>query len=440
MIRLGVLLAALLGSLSALADVTALVGGTLLDGTGGPPLRNATVVIDGERIVAVGPAATTPIPDGATRISTEGMTVLPGLWDLAVNLMRLGHANERRWNEQYVPLAERVVMPLSAAELLAAGVTSARDIGAPSGAATSVRERIRSLRIDGPTLYVAGPRLTKDPDPGAGAWQWTVADATDAKARVDALAAAGVDYVLLADLDRWPPAELAAVVAAARERALPVQAYVRRAAEIEPALTAGVDGFVGDGPATAFSDSVLLALRQRASTPGYRPFTWTPAISAVMNYEALRADPEPLDDPRLLANAPRVVVQDVLASLASLDRVTWYDLPSTRRTNQCAKLAQLRDAGLTVLVGSNAGAPAQFPRTATVTEIISWVRDCRVAPELAIRAATLDAAYAMGAAGESGSLTPGKYADVIAVYGDVLRQVERLAEPVVVIRRGRRYR
>jgi imidazolonepropionase-like amidohydrolase len=37
-------------------------------------------------------------------------------------------------------------------------------------------------------------------------------------------------------------------------------------------------------------------------------------------------------------------------------------------------------------------------------------------------------------------LTPGKYADVIAVYGDVLRQVERLAEPVVVIRRGRRYR
>ena len=75
-----------------------------------------------------------------------------------------------------------------------------------------------------------------------------------------------------------------------------------------------------------------------------------------------------------------------------------------------------------------------------MTEIVAWVRECRVQPELAIRAATLDAAYAMGVAGESGSLTPGKYADVIAVYGDVLRQVERLAEPAVVIRRGRRYR
>jgi imidazolonepropionase-like amidohydrolase len=440
MIRLGILLAALLGSPSALADVTALVGGTVLDGTGGPPLRNGVVVIDGERIVAVGPAATTPIPDGATRISTEGMTVLPGLWDLAVNLMRLGHASERRWNEQYVPLAERVVMPLSAAELLAAGVTSARDIGSPPRPAASVRERIRSLRIDGPTLYVPGPRLTADPEPGAGAWQWPVADAAAARVRVDALVTAGVDYVLLADLDRWAPSALDAAVAAARARGLPVQAYVRRATEIEPALAAGVDGFVGDGPATPLTDGVLLALRQHASTPGRRPFTWAPAISAVMNFEALRADPEPLDDPRLLASAPRVISQDVLASLADIDRVTWYDLPSTRRSNQCAKLAQLRDAGLTVVIGSNAGAPAQFPRGATVTEIIAWVRDCHVAPELAIRAATLDAAFAMGAAGESGSLTPGKHADVIAVYGDVLRQVERLAEPAIVIRRGRRYR
>jgi imidazolonepropionase-like amidohydrolase len=62
-----------------------------------------------------------------------------------------------------------------------------------------------------------------------------------------------------------------------------------------------------------------------------------------------------------------------------------------------------------------------------------------VDPHAAIRAATLDAAFAMGAASQSGSITPGKYADVIAVYGDVLRQIERLTDLAVVIRRGRRY-
>ena len=56
------LVLALLWPAFAHAEVLALVGGTVLDGTGGPALRNGVVVIDGERIVAVGPAGSTPIP------------------------------------------------------------------------------------------------------------------------------------------------------------------------------------------------------------------------------------------------------------------------------------------------------------------------------------------------------------------------------------------
>jgi imidazolonepropionase-like amidohydrolase len=433
------LLLALAWPVLSRAEVLALVGGTVLDGTGGPALRNAVVVIDGERILAVGPAASTPIPDNATRISTEGMTVLPGLWDLQANLMRLGHADERRWNEWYVPIADRVVMPIAARELLLAGVTSARDAGSPLSAATSVRDRIASRRIDGPTLYVPGPRLTKTAAPQAAAWQWEVRDEADAAAKVRQLAAAGVDYVLLADLDQWSAAELLAAVDAARSHDLPVHVIVRRSAEVERALAANVDGILGDGPATVFPDNVVLALRSHAAVAGRRPFVWSPAISAVMNFEALRADPEPLDDPRLLAGAPRIIAQDVRNSLADIGRVTWYDMPSLRRSGQCTKLTQLRDTGVLLLIGSNAGAPAQFHSSATAGEIIAWVRECGVDPHAAIRAATLDAAFAMGAASQSGSITPGKYADVIAVYGDVLRQIERLTDLAVVIRRGRRY-
>jgi hypothetical protein len=59
-----------------------LVGGTLIDGTGGPLIRNSVIIIDGDRIRTVGQVGRTAIPAGAELISTEGMSVLPGLWDM----------------------------------------------------------------------------------------------------------------------------------------------------------------------------------------------------------------------------------------------------------------------------------------------------------------------------------------------------------------------
>jgi hypothetical protein len=71
----------------------ALVGGTLIDGNGGPPLRNSVVLIQGERIAAIGQAGELAIPEDAEVVSTEGMSVLPGLWDMHVHLMINGHAD-----------------------------------------------------------------------------------------------------------------------------------------------------------------------------------------------------------------------------------------------------------------------------------------------------------------------------------------------------------
>ena len=66
--------------------VKALVGGTLIDGHGGKPLRNSVIIIEGERIKAVGQVGTLTVPKEAEVISTEGMSVLPGLWDMHVHL------------------------------------------------------------------------------------------------------------------------------------------------------------------------------------------------------------------------------------------------------------------------------------------------------------------------------------------------------------------
>jgi cytosine/adenosine deaminase-related metal-dependent hydrolase len=437
-------LAALAGcaaALSAQAAALVLSGGTVVDGYGNPPIANGVVVIDGDRILAVGGPDVIPVPEGAEVISTEGMTVLPGLWDMQVQLMRLGHGRDARWNETYGPLAERVVMPIAARQLLQAGVTSARDVAAPLDAAINVRDRIRDHLVAGPTIYVSGPVLRKLVPVNTEAWQWAVSGAADATAKVRRLADAGVDYLLLADVELWTGEELSAAVSEARLRGLSVHAYAEHPADVERGVALQLDGFLGsDMGVTGFPDNVVLALQQRLMSGATRPIAWSPGISARLNFELLRGNAEPLDDPFAVEALPPLVAADILGSLRNLDGVDGFDMPGVPAQSMCAKLGQLQDAKLTLLVGSDAGAPGHLHSRATWQEIDFWVRECGVPALRAIQAATHDAATAMGAGHESGSLAPGKIADVIAVRGDVLRNPALLQSVDIVIQRGRRVR
>jgi cytosine/adenosine deaminase-related metal-dependent hydrolase len=433
-------LAGCVAAFSAQAAAIVLSGGTVIDGYGNPPIANGVVVIDGDRILAVGGRDVVAVPEGAEVISTEGMTVLPGLWDMQVQLMRLGHGNRARWNETYGPLAERVVMPIAASQLLQAGVTSARDVAAPLDAAINVRGRIRDNFIAGPTIYVSGPVLRKLVTAETAAWEWAVNGAADATAKVQRLADAGVDYLLLAEVELWTADELSAAVSEARLRGLPVHAYAERPVDVERGLALQFDGFLGAGMGvTGFPDNVVLALQQRLMSGTTRPLVWTPAISAPLNFESLRSNAEPLDDPRMVESLPPLVAADMLGSLRNLDRVDGVGAPAGAQA-LCTKLRQIQDAKVTLLAGSDAGAPGHLHARATWQEIDFWVRECGIPALRAIQAATHDAATAMGAGHESGTLAPGKIADVIAVRGDVLRNPALLQSVDIVIKRGRRVR
>ena len=155
-------------------NIKALVGGTLIDGFGSTPIRNSVVIIEGERIKAVGQVGTLNVPPNAEIISTEGMTVLPGLWDMHVHLMINGHSDYTHWDKTYPPMMESVIMPASAKQLLLAGVTSARDLGGPLKASIAVRDRIKKGEIPGPTMYVSGPFIQHEPYPGTEYVRWGV--------------------------------------------------------------------------------------------------------------------------------------------------------------------------------------------------------------------------------------------------------------------------
>lgn len=424
----------------------ALVGGTLIDGTGGRPLRNSVILIDGERITAVGSVGSLPVPTGHQVISTEGMSVLPGLWDMHVHTMINGHGDYAHWDSVYTNsrsgVLGNVIMPASAKQLLMAGITSARDLGAPLDESVALKTAINSGKIPGPTMYVSGPFIQHAPYPNTERFRWGVTGADDARAKVRRLADAGVDVIKLIDQDEMTLDEVRAVVDEAHKRRLPVVAHAHRPEEIRRGLAAGVDNFEHTGMATApeYPEDVITMLKERTARGAAGPLFWTPTIEGLFNYEYVRDNPEHIDDPAWREGLPDSIVQDIRRSLAHPERLAYFQATPSRRPTLERKFNQLRQAGVTLLIGTDAGIPMKFHSQATWHELDIWVNRLGVDPMFAIRAATYWPAVAMKVERDVGTVTEGKFADIIAVKGDVLRYIDLLARPDIVIKRGVRYR
>jgi imidazolonepropionase-like amidohydrolase len=429
-----------LGIVAAM-QATALVGGTLIDGFGGPPIRNSVVLIQGERIQRVGRMGELAVPQGATVISTEGMAVLPGLWDMHVHLMIVGHADYAHWDSTYHGQFESVIMPAAARQLLMAGVTSARDLGGPLEASVRVRDRVNAGTIPGPTLYVSGPFIQHEPYPGTELFRWGVTGEQDARARVRRLAEAGVNVIKLIDQDQMTMEEVRAVVDEAHRRRLPVIAHAHRPEEIRRGIAAGVDGFEHTGLNTApeYPADLMAAVRDRTAHGARGPFFWTPTISPLYNYDYLRDNPEWLDDPSWHVGLPENIVADIRQSLAHWDRLPYYQMVPQRRPTLARKFQQLRESGAILLIGTDSGVPGNFHSQSTWQELDVWVNVFGYPAMEAIRAATYWPAVAMGVANDVGTVSEGKVADVIAVRGDPLRHINVLRDVDIVIKRGKRY-
>jgi imidazolonepropionase-like amidohydrolase len=423
-------------------QLKALVGGRLIDGFGGAPIRNSVILIDGERIKAVGQVGTLVVPQGADVISTEGMSVLPGLWDMHVHLMINGHADYERWDKTYPSQFESVIMPASAHQLLLAGVTSARDLGAPLEPSISVRDRINAGKIPGPTLYVSGPFIQHAPYPGTELFRWGVTGVADARAKVKKLADAGVNVIKLIDQDQMTMEEVGAVVDEAHKHGLMVVAHSHRPEEIRRGLAAGVDNFEHTGLSSApeYPEDIVKSIIERTANMSRGPLYWTPTIEGLFNYEYLRDNPEQLDDPAWQLDLTPEIVKDIRQSIEHPDRLPYFQLTPIRRPTLARKFKQLSDAGVVMLVGTDSGIPMKFHSSSTWRELDAWVNILGVSPMQAIRGATYWPSVAMKVDKEVGTITPGKYADIIAVKGDVLRYVALLQRVDVVVKRGIRYK
>src|SRR6266446_6560716 len=199
-------------------EALAVLGATLIDGGGGPPLDVATVVVEGERVTAVGPSSTTPVPPGVPTIDGRGRFLMPGLVDMHVHV----HTRDK-WHPEH---------------FLAAGVTTVLDLGGQLADLTAYRDTVASGSRPGPRILFTGPMLEEgEVYPGfAGFCRHVEADRIEAE--VDALADAGVDGIKLYVTTRPETARRACIRAHARS--LPVFMHQHATWGAEAAL-AGVD-------------------------------------------------------------------------------------------------------------------------------------------------------------------------------------------------------
>lgn len=424
----------------AQAQRVAMVGGTLVDGTLSDPIRDSVVLIEGQRIVAVGTVKTLPVPADATVISTEGMTVMPGLWDMHVHLMINGHADYEHWDKTYPAQFRDVIMPASARQLLLAGVTGARDLGGPLEDSIAVRDAINSGRIPGPTLFVSGPFIQKKPYPGTEQFRWGVDSPADARAKIRRIAQAGVDVVKLIDQDGMSDAELAAIVDEAHRHGLPVVAHAHRPEEIRRGLKAGVDCFEHTGLAASpeYPPDVIAALRERTGNMASGPLFWTPTIEGLYNFPYTVKNHEFIDGSDWHVGLTPAIIDDIKQSLEHPERIGYFQQTPQRWPTLQRKFQQLRESGALLLIGTDSGIPMKFHSGSTWNELDVWVNKLGVPAIDAIRAATYWPAVAMKADKDYGTVTEGKYADIIAVKGDVLKQVALLQRVDIVIKHGQR--
>jgi imidazolonepropionase-like amidohydrolase len=417
----------------------ALVGGMLLTGYEVPPIHHAAIVIDGNKIVAAGPASEVKIPADALVVDTSGRTMLPGLIETHGHLVVLGHGSYETWFPWITAHGGDAmltrVMEISAKQLLMAGVTTTIDLGAPLSI-LGVRDRINKGEIVGSRMLVSGPWIAHLSGAAAGGAMQAgfgglnISTPQQAAQETERLAAAGVDLIKAHSgltLDDYK-----AIVEGAHKHHVKVYAHVYAEQDVRHALDAGVDVLqhVGSaGTAPPYSKELVTDIVNAG-----RPVVVTAAHRAWV-YPDTAEFPERLQDPDLKNAFGPEIYAEVQDSLRN-----WWTLAYFQRTDREMLyrergVKQFIESGAVMGMGTDSGTPMNFHSEALWREIKVHV-DMGMTPARAIAAATRINAQIIGKGRELGSIEPGKIADIIVVNGNPMFDITALSHVEVVVKDG----
>src|SRR3954471_21743710 len=380
----------------------AFTGARVIDGTDRPSIDNATLVVRGGKIVALGPAASVTVPAGAQRIPLAGKTVIPGL----VNAH--GHVGNTVGMEQGHYSAENVTRDLKT--YAAYGVTTVFSLGDDQAAGIAARDAQKTPSLDRARLFVAGPVLApKSP--------------ADAVKLVDEDAAMKVDIVKirvddnLGTTPKMAPEIYKAVIDEAHKRHLRVAVHLFYLEDAKAVLDAGAD-FIAHSVRDTDVDDDLVAMLKR------RDVCYRPTLMREVSTFVYESTPAWFSDPLFLKRADATAVaqlreparQEQMKNSRSAQRYK-VGLEQANRN-----LKKLSDAGVKIAMGTDTGPPARFQGYFELMEL-EMMAKAGMTPRQVLASATRDAARCMKLDAEVGTLEPNKWADFVALDGDPLTDI-----------------
>lgn len=443
---------AMLGSRSADAsgDITVLINATVIDGTGGPPAKNSTVVLAGDRILAVGRHPETPAAAGVRVIDLAGRYVLPGLWDL--------HTHSAFFATTIPQL--HVVH----------GVTGIREMwGLPE--THDARKLIEAGELLGPRIVI-GSNVVDGP-PGFWEGADVVATETEARAAVHRAKDAGADFVKVYSL--LSPECYAAIADEADRAGIRFAGHVPARVPVYDAVRLGqhthehmynlftsttadaADRYamlnsLPDDPEDPNGWRARVQRLERESVAAHDPAA-AAALFASMVERGVWQSPTLLVERRMSLSPETILndpeLNDLLRYIPITLREQWKAFMQDRppRTPEWVAeelefgdarmrlLARMADAGVDIVAGTDSGFNYVFPGVDLHKELELLVQ-AGLSPMRALRSATSDAARCVGLDDVSGTVSPGKQADLLVLDADPLADITNTRKIHAVIARG----
>ncbi len=403
--------------------VVAIKAGRLFDGTGDAYRMNVMVLVEGDRIKAVGPAADVTIPGGTEVIDLTNATVLPGLIDCHTHLGGRADRYDEIYKFKSTPNHSAFAGVLNAGKTLEAGFTSVRDLGSRPFMAVDLRDSINEGFLIGPRIVASGPgismtgghgdlnrfapqvRVTTFPDER----DFRIADGPDqVRQVVRAQIKHGVDIIkvhasggVLSRGDapgaaQFTVEELKAAVQEAHAAGLKVAAHAHGTQGIKNALVAGVDSI--EHGSLIDDEGIQMMLKQG---------TWL--VADIYNDDYLLGKAIEFKLPQESIDKERAIGQ-------------------LQRDN----FARAARAGVKVAFGTDAGV---YPHGDNAKQFFYMVK-YGLTPGGAIRSATSSAAELLDRSKDLGRVAPGLLADLVAIAGDPLQDVRALEAVGFVMKGG----
>ena len=408
----------------------AIVGGMLLDGNEGEPLHHSVVVFEDGLITAVGTRDNTALPPNAVVIDAGGRTVMPGLIDAHMHIDLVGHGSYARLYE-FMNGMERIedFMAIAAKQMLRAGVTTGLDLGAPFQA-FDFREKVRRGEVPGPRLLLSGPWITRiDYDIIPDEYEIIIHSPREAAQRTRESIERGVDVIKV--WEGLSEEDYRAVVDVAHEAGIKVHAHLYEPERIRYALDAGVDVFqhVGSGGNPPYEQALVSEIAHRN----------IPVVQTIAHriwvYPATVEFPERLYDPVYRKDMPADIYQEFIESVENYQRLSYFSEIGREVRNSKVAARQFIEGGAYIGVGTDAASPLNMHTEAMWREMSALVESGMTTREV-ISAATRNNAHILGLADRIGTIEPGKFADIIIVDGNPLRNIEVLDYVEIVIKDG----